>query len=105
MITQITSSEASIEEMQAEDINTEDLTAIHIRGIGTGISTVDFDGTLNVDGATTLGSGVSVTGDAGVDGDVNVTGNDGTSYSYLYATSVSEKRVTFNAPVTNTTAV
>ena len=36
---------------------------------------------------------------------VNVTGNDGTSYTFLYATSGSEKRVTFVTPATNTTAV
>ena len=83
MITQITSSEASIEEMQAEDINTEDLTAIHIRGIGTGISTVDFDGTLNVDGVSTLQAlnaqattttTLNATGAADMDAGLNVDG-------------------------------
>ena len=83
MITQITSSEASIEELQAEDINTDDMTAIHIRAIGTTISTVDFDGTLNVDGTSTLAglnaqatttTTLNATGAADLDDGLNVDG-------------------------------
>ena len=111
MITQITSSEASIEELQAEDINTDDMTAIHIRAIGTTISTVDFDGTLNVDGTSTLAglnaqatttTTLNATGAADLDAGLNVDG--ATTMDALTASGAAALESTLNVTGTSTLA-